>query len=59
MPLCTSSDENPPLLPPVTIVFASAEGGKQYSGINKIDAVVVHDALLGIMRRWGGGHRKP
>ena len=42
--------DDPPL-PPVTIVFASAEGGKHYSSTQRNDAAAVHDALLSIMRR--------
>ena len=45
------SPNDAPLLPPVTIVFVSAEGGKQYSSTQRNDAVAVHEALLSIMRR--------
>ena len=37
-------------LPPVTAVFCSVEGAKQYSARTKIDAHMVHSELVSVMK---------
>ena len=45
----TSTEDLPEGLPPVTMVFSSVEGGKQYSAWHRQDAREVHLQLLAVM----------